>query len=291
MRKIIKKELKSIMQKNDKFHTFLLSHSNKNKIYIRRIEVSKKLLYSSLASLLLIAGIFTTGFSGFIHNNLTAKTEINTQDALINTQQIELTQIQPEHKQINYARPKSADNFAINSGGPLFDYNLTENEPESVEMQMENQLRKIEATTNPANLPTMWAHLGKINNEFGYRRNPFGGRGYEFHAGMDIDGDRGDLVAAPGNGVITKAEWQGGYGNLVEISHGNGLITRYGHLSSINVRGGDTVKRGQIIGLIGSTGRSTGPHLHLEVRLNDKPINPRRFLPPQPSEIKVPKAQ
>jgi murein DD-endopeptidase MepM/ murein hydrolase activator NlpD len=133
----------------------------------------------------------------------------------------------------------------------------------------------------------MWAHAGKINNEFGYRRNPFNGRGYEFHAGMDIDGNRGDLVASPANGTVTIAGWEGGYGNLIEIDHGNGIKTRYGHLSGIGVQVGDTVKRGQLIGLIGSTGRSTGPHLHYEVRLNDKPINPRRFLPPVPSEIKA----
>jgi murein DD-endopeptidase MepM/ murein hydrolase activator NlpD len=133
----------------------------------------------------------------------------------------------------------------------------------------------------------MWAHLGKINNEFGYRRNPFGGRGYEFHAGMDIDGNQGDMVAAPGNGTIIKADWEGGYGNLIEIDHGNGLTTRYGHLSRVGVQIGDTVKRGQIIGLIGSTGRSTGPHLHYEVRINNKPINPRRFLPPDLPEVRT----
>jgi murein DD-endopeptidase MepM/ murein hydrolase activator NlpD len=135
-------------------------------------------------------------------------------------------------------------------------------------------------------LPTVWAHLGKINNEFGFRRNPFGGRNYEFHAGMDIDGERGDSVMAPANGTIIKAGWQGGYGNMIEIDHGNGLTTRYGHLSKVEIQVGDTVQRGQLIGLVGSTGRSTGPHLHYELRLNDKSINPRLLLPPEPTEIK-----
>ena len=132
----------------------------------------------------------------------------------------------------------------------------------------------------------MWAHLGKINNEFGFRRNPFGGRAYEFHAGLDIDGEKGDTVVAPANGIVTKSGVQGGYGNMIEIDHGNGLMTRYGHLSKIDVQVGDQINRGQIIGYIGSTGRSTGPHLHYELRVGDKPINPRRFLPPEPSEIK-----
>jgi murein DD-endopeptidase MepM/ murein hydrolase activator NlpD len=127
----------------------------------------------------------------------------------------------------------------------------------------------------------MWAHMGKINNEFGFRRNPFGGRSYEFHPGLDIDGEKGDLIVAPANGVISKAGWQGGYGNLIEIDHGNGLKTRYGHLSKIDVQVGDSVQKSQPIGLIGSTGRSTGPHLHYELRLNDKAVNPRRFLPPE----------
>ena len=94
-------------------------------------------------------------------------------------------------------------------------------------------------------------------------------------------------MISPANGVVINADWQGGYGNMIEIDHGNGLTTRYGHLSRIGVSIGDTIQRGQAIGLIGSTGRSTGPHLHYELRLNDKPINPRRFLPPEPPEMRA----
>jgi murein DD-endopeptidase MepM/ murein hydrolase activator NlpD len=102
---------------------------------------------------------------------------------------------------------------------------------------------------------------------------------------MDIDGERGDQVLAPANGKVIKASWQGGYGNMVEVDHGNGLTSRYGHLSHIDVQVGDDVTRGQLLGLVGSTGRSTGPHLHYEIRLNDHPINPRHFLPPEPTEL------
>ena len=102
---------------------------------------------------------------------------------------------------------------------------------------------------------------------------------------MDIDGERGDLVVAPANGTVVTAGYKGGYGNLVEIDHGNGLTTRYGHLSKIESAAGDTVTRGQLIAYIGSTGRSTGPHLHYELRLNDRPINPRHFLPPEPVDL------
>lgn len=274
------------MHKDDKFYTFLLSHSTKTKIHIRPVRISKRTLHTGIASLVLIVGIFSIGFLQIIKNDLSATldTTISNHPALI-TQQIKFTAENPraEYKSFNYDRPDVSDEFTAGSGGPFND--LTESEED--ETTIEGQLRKIEATGDPAFLPTMWAHLGKINNEFGYRRNPFGGRGYEFHAGMDIDGDRGDIVAVPANGKIITAGWEGGYGNLIEVDHGNGLTTRYGHLSKIGVQSGDTVQRGQIIGLIGSTGRSTGPHLHYEVRLNDKPINPRRFLPPAPTEIRA----
>ena len=92
-------------------------------------------------------------------------------------------------------------------------------------------------------------------------------------------------IVAPANGTVIKAGWTGGYGNMIEIDHGNGLTTRYGHLSKINVEIGDSITRGQLIALIGSTGRSTGPHLHFELRLNDKAINPRFLLPPEPTDL------
>ncbi len=274
------------MHKDDKFYTFLLSHSTKSKIYIRPVGISKKSLHTGIVSLVLIISIVSIGFSGFIKDNLLTKldTSISNNSALL-TQKINLAQTNPkaEYKSFNYDRPASSEEFTAGSGGPFSE--LAENEAD--ETTIEGQLKTIEATINPSYLPTMWAHLGKINNEFGYRRNPFGGRGYEFHSGMDIDGNRGDLVAAPANGVVVTAGWEGGYGNLIEVDHGNGLTTRYGHLSKVGVQVGDTIQRGQLIGLIGSTGRSTGPHLHYEVRLNDKPINPRRFLPPEPAEIKA----
>ncbi|MEO7538567.1 MAG: M23 family metallopeptidase [Pyrinomonadaceae bacterium] len=181
--------------------------------------------------------------------------------------------------EIDYSRPASNE-LAVNSGGPAED-----NELDGESSQLEEQLQVLQTRSNPAYLPTMWSHLGKINNEFGFRRNPFGGRAYEFHPGMDIDGERGDVVIAPAGGNVIKAGYTGGYGNMVEIDHGNGLTTRYGHLSKIEASVGDTVTRGQLIAYIGSTGRSTGPHLHYELRLNDRPINPRHFLPPEPTDL------
>jgi murein DD-endopeptidase MepM/ murein hydrolase activator NlpD len=268
------------MQNNDKFYTFLLTHSSKTKIHIRRIEVSKKLLHSALVTSIFLIGITALTVTGL--NTILAKSDVaQNEQPEVQTPAASLTAAVPADS-IDYSRPASSDNYSINSGGPVDDMATPEDEA------LENDLRNLRATTNPAFIPNIWAHLGKINNEFGFRRNPFGGRVYEFHPGMDIDGERGDLVVAPANGTVIKAAWTGGYGNMVEIDHGNGLTSRYGHLSKIEVEVGDPIQRGQLIAFIGSTGRSTGPHLHYELRLNDKPINPRHFLPPEPVEIQKP---
>jgi murein DD-endopeptidase MepM/ murein hydrolase activator NlpD len=284
-REINKGAYKQIMQKNNKYYTFLISHSFKSSIYIRRVKVSKKVLHNtSFAGIFLLIGVASFGLLGLVDKTTFAKSETINPGAIISQQtspQQNNNQTN-ETKSLNYERPES---FSVNSGGPDPTIQLTEVESAEVEAQMEIQLKRIEATSAAEFLPTIWAHLGKINNEFGFRRNPFGGRSYEFHAGMDIDGERGDTVMATANGVVIKAEWQGGYGNMIEIDHGNGLTTRYGHLAKIEVQPGDNVQRGQLIGLVGSTGRSTGPHLHYELRLNDKAINPRRFLPPEPVEL------
>jgi len=271
------------MQENDKSYTFLLKHSFKSRIFIKRVEVSKKLLRNSLFSFAIFIGLFAVGagVSGIVNNSgsidkyfaLTFGSEVEAQTKATLTAQNTLP------GSINYSRPADSKNVAFNSGGPF------SNETNSEDAEMDRQLAVIQSTADPSFIPSIWAHMGKINNEFGFRRNPFGGRTYEFHAGMDIDGERGDIVVAPANGTITEAGWKGGYGNMVEIDHGNGLKTRYGHLSKIGVEVGDQVTRGALIAFIGSTGRSTGPHLHYELRFNDKPINPRRFLPAEPTEL------
>jgi murein DD-endopeptidase MepM/ murein hydrolase activator NlpD len=112
---------------------------------------------------------------------------------------------------------------------------------------------------------------------FGVRVDPFVGRP-AMHTGLDLKGDAGDPVRATAAGRVSQAGWNGGYGKLVEIDHGNGLSTRYGHLSEIIVREGQSVKVGQIIGRIGSTGRSTGPHLHYETRNDGDAVDPTKFL-------------
>ncbi|SFO89720.1 Peptidase family M23 [Qipengyuania nanhaisediminis] len=120
-----------------------------------------------------------------------------------------------------------------------------------------------------------------ISSGFGYRRDPFNGRA-AMHNGLDFRGATGTPIYAAAKGRITFVGRKGGYGNTVEITHGNGLMTRYAHMSRFNAKVGQQVGAGDTIGAIGSTGRSTGPHLHFEVRINNKAVNPRTFLETAP---------
>ncbi|MFN2501288.1 MAG: M23 family metallopeptidase [Pyrinomonadaceae bacterium] len=265
------------MQKDDKSYSFLLSNSSNSRIFIKRVAVSKRYVHFGSVAIFLIFGItnLSVGLSGIVGSRVLAETL---------THASPLTQVAaqsaPQFEPINYSRPSASGQLAFNSGGPE-----ESTQGSDGDLELAGQLLAIQTTSSPANLPTMWAHLGKINNEFGFRRNPFGGRTYEFHPGMDIDGERGDIVMATAGGTVINAGYKGGYGNMVEIDHGNGLTSRYGHLSKIESQVGDMVTRGQLIAFIGSTGRSTGPHLHYELRLNDKPINPRHFLPAEPTDL------
>ena len=117
----------------------------------------------------------------------------------------------------------------------------------------------------------------EFTSGFGIRSDPFLGRP-AMHTGLDFRAQMGDPVRATANGKVVSSGWSGGYGRMVEIDHGNGLSTRYGHLSEINVKVGDTIKIGQVIGAVGSTGRSTGPHLHYETRIDGEAVDPQKFL-------------
>ena len=117
----------------------------------------------------------------------------------------------------------------------------------------------------------------EFTSGFGVRSDPFLGRP-AMHTGLDFRAQMGDPVRATANGKVASSGWAGGYGRMVEIDHGNGLSTRYGHLSEIIVKVGDVIKIGQVIGAVGSTGRSTGPHLHYETRIDGEAVDPQKFL-------------
>ncbi len=125
--------------------------------------------------------------------------------------------------------------------------------------------------------PTIWPAQGWLTDAFGNRSDPITGE-QEFHTGLDISTDHGQPVYATANGTVQSAGAAGAYGNMVTIDHGFGLTTRYAHLQAFKVRAGDAVRRGDVIGLVGSTGRSTGDHVHYEVLANGQTLNPLRFL-------------
>ena len=125
--------------------------------------------------------------------------------------------------------------------------------------------------------PSIAPVRGILTDGFGGRSDPFTGEPGT-HTAVDISSAVGQPVRAPADGIVVKAEWANGYGNVVYLSHGYGYSTRYGHLSGYAVRPGQRVHRGDIIGYVGSTGRSTGPHLHYEVRVNNNPVNPLEYI-------------
>jgi murein DD-endopeptidase MepM/ murein hydrolase activator NlpD len=130
---------------------------------------------------------------------------------------------------------------------------------------------------NILNAPSLWPVTGRITSSFGERDDPFSGEG-AFHAGIDIAAEYGSPVRAAADGLVTKAAFGNGYGREIMIDHGNGIETLYGHLSGFAVTAGEQVKRGQVIGYVGSSGHSTGPHLHYEVRIHNAPVNPHKYL-------------
>lgn len=131
--------------------------------------------------------------------------------------------------------------------------------------------------SNAASGQMRWPVAGQITSPFGERKNPMGA-GDDFHPGIDIAADEGTPISAAAPGRVVSAGPDGGYGNSIVVDDGNGMTTRYAHCSQIYARIGDLVSAGQQIGAVGSTGHSTGPHLHFEVRLNDKAVDPTQFL-------------
>jgi murein DD-endopeptidase MepM/ murein hydrolase activator NlpD len=128
-----------------------------------------------------------------------------------------------------------------------------------------------------ASVPSVWPTRGWVTSDFGSRLDPYTSERV-MHAGLDIAGPHGKEVLAPSDGTVVFSGLEGGYGNVLVIDHGYGIKTRFGHLASIKVKAGERVKRGDIIAALGNTGRSTGPHLHYEVRVNGIAQNPRKFI-------------
>ena len=175
---------------------------------------------------------------------------------------------------------KTTSDEKAGTGGPLllasanpasaFDTKLADLDDSLQRLEGARTLARTVPIANPA--PGM-----PVSSRFGVRRDPLLGM-MAFHSGMDFKATSGRSVVATANGTVTAADYTGGYGNMVEVDHGNGLSTRYGHMSQILVKTGQHVKLGDVLGRVGSTGRSTGPHLHYEVRRNGNAVDPVTFL-------------
>lgn len=152
----------------------------------------------------------------------------------------------------------------------------------AMQSQSFDELRRLAATNSerllhiPSIQPLRTESMKRMASGYGYRSDPIYGTS-RFHEGLDFASDIGTPVYATARGRVAKAWWESGYGNMVEIDHGYDYVTRYAHLSRIDVKAGDTVGRGDVVGAVGNTGKSTGPHLHYEVRYKDTPQNPINY--------------
>jgi murein DD-endopeptidase MepM/ murein hydrolase activator NlpD len=135
-------------------------------------------------------------------------------------------------------------------------------------------------------VPSSAPVIGPVGSGFGFRSDPFTGRA-ALHTGLDFPADIGTPILAAAGGMVVSSAPHPAYGNLVEIDHGNGLLTRYAHTSKMLVKAGDLVKRGQVVAQVGTSGRSTGPHLHFEVLVEGVPQNPARFLAGRNAEARA----
>ena len=278
------------MARDARFYAFIIAHTASSSSKIRRfcIEQRSLKLLALLAAALVFASLY--GFYGLTQH--TAHLRIERENARLRAenehQRQELNDLSNRVEAVEDTSRKLAEKSGVVSepaslpgtGGPAMP--LATGNLAVLEGKMSQLERAIRAYANVLQYrgytPSVWPVVGKLESGFGSRRNPFGGSSYEFHSGQDIDAQTGDPVVAAARGTVTFVGWQNGYGQLVVIDHGDGLTTRYGHLSHIDVAQGQTVERSEFIGRVGSTGRSTGPHLHYEIRINDEPVNPRPYL-------------
>ncbi|MDB5287066.1 MAG: peptidoglycan DD-metalloendopeptidase family protein [Mucilaginibacter sp.] len=183
--------------------------------------------------------------------------------------------IQVKLKKINdYLSKRGLKGFSVKAvGGNTEQPKLSANEQYSL---YDEYLSRLVRTI--AAVPMGYPKLSSMTSVFGYRGDPFNSEHAEYHPGIDFKGAKGDAVKCTANGKVVHASWYGGYGNCIIIKHMGDFETLYGHLSHINVKVGQEVKVGEVIGEVGSTGHSTGAHLHYEVRKSGKPVNPVKFL-------------
>ena len=278
------------MAHDDRFYAFIIAQTSHSRSRIRRFCVEKRWLKLFAVAGFVIFSATLYGFYGLTQQVSHMKIEV--ENARLREenerQRLELNELTNRVERVEDTSRKLAEKSGVihedevtpGTGGPAIPLDA-QSLPllESKMAKLEQNMKAYEAILRIRGYtPTIWPVDGKLESGFGGRRNPFGGTSYEFHSGQDIEAPYGTPVIAGASGKVTFAGWQNGYGQLIVVDHGGGLTTRYGHLSQIDVVEGQTINRAEYIGRVGSTGRSTGPHLHYEVRINDEPVNPLQYL-------------
>ena len=277
------------MARDERFYAFIIAHTSRSRSRIQRIRIEKKTVTTFIVITLVLTAASVFGFYGLTQhaNHLITAFENQRLRAENDRQRQELEKLNNRVEKVEDTSRKLAEKSGVvadgstgGAGGPALPLEEPELETLQVKMsRLERELRAYETLLRERGYtPSIWPVSGTLEGGFGGRRNPFGGGGYEFHSGQDIEAAPGAPVVSGASGRVSFVGWQNGYGQLVVVDHGGGLTTRYGHLSHIDVSLGQSVGRGEIVGRVGSTGRSTGPHLHYEVRINDEPVNPLQYM-------------
>ncbi len=281
------------MAQDQEFYAFIVAPSAKSKL--RKVRISKPLIRGSLiavAAVLLLSlfGLYRLAQHAAVEYQLAAMRSENEQlrrenDSVranydrLNTRVNILTDnvngLKAGHEpgeagsDAGQGGPEAPDNIDV----PDLTRRLEDLEREMRQMTDSYRDQRLKLAT----IPSGWPVDGLLTDNFGVRNNPFGGGGTEGHEGQDIAAAFGSPVRSTADGLVVYAASRSGYGNVVVLYHGNGITTRYGHLSQIGVEPGQRIHRGDEIGKVGSTGRSTGPHCHYEVRLNNSPVDPTQY--------------
>ncbi len=278
------------MAREDRFISFIIAHTSRSRARVQRIRVDKKSVSIFMSAAAVVAVCLVYGLYGLTQQVAHLRTEMENQRlrAENERQRQALEKLNTRVEKVEDTSRKLAEKSGViddspaspGSGGPELPLDEMALETLAAKMgRLELDMSAYEAILRQRGYtPTLWPVDGTLEGGFGGRRNPFGGGGYEFHSGQDIEAAWGAPVVSGAAGKVSFVGWQNGYGQLVIVDHGGGLSTRYGHLSHIDVEFDQTVSRGQLLGKVGSTGRSTGPHLHYEVRINDEAVNPLPYL-------------
>jgi murein DD-endopeptidase MepM/ murein hydrolase activator NlpD len=282
------------MNRDERLYAFIVSRTSRSRAGIRRFSIHKRWIKASVLAAAVLFCAAAYGVYGMTQQaaHLRIEQENNRLRIENERQRRQLQKLENRVDAIEDASRRLSEMSGVSheeeegtsqhgAGGPALKL-----DPASVEMlesraaRLEEELGAYEAALHERErIPSIWPVEGESTDSFGLRGNPFGGGSSEFHPGQDIAAPRGTPVMAAAAGTVLQSGWQNGYGQTVVIDHGNGLTTRYGHLSKIEVAAGQELKRGDELGQVGSTGRSTGPHLHYEVRIDDVPVSPLHYLP------------